>query len=119
MILLAITDWIQNFFWDSIYRFFIYVIDNVVYSLIGFAYKVFLILGTLDLFGGYTSGTEGAMEVYQAFSKRIYSVIGIVIMFILAYQIILFVIDPDKGIKESRKLVTNVVKGIILTIIAP
>lgn len=119
MFLNAITDWIGNFVWDTIYRIFIYVIDNIVYSLIGFAYKVFLIIGNFDLFGSYTSGTEGTMEVFQTFTKRIYSVLGIVIMFILAYQIILFVIDPDKGIKESRKLITNVVKGIILTIIAP
>lgn len=116
---MAITDWIGNFFWDSFNRIFIYVIDNVLYSLMGFLYKVFLIIGTFDLFGGYTSGTDETMEIYQAFTKRIYSVIGIVVMFILAYQIILFVIDPDKGLKESKKLVTNIVKGIILTILAP
>ncbi|MCR5483104.1 MAG: hypothetical protein K6E99_01670 [Bacilli bacterium] len=116
---MAITDWIGNFFWDSFNRIFIYVIDNVLYSLMGFLYKVFLIIGTFDLFGGFTSGTDKTMEIYQAFTKRIYSVIGIVVMFILAYQIILFVIDPDKGLKESKKLVTNIVKSIILTILAP
>ena len=105
MILSAPTDWIANFFWDSFNRIFIYVIDNILYSLMGFLYKVFLIIGTFDLFGDYTSVTAGTMEIYQAFTKRIYSVIGIVVMFILAYQIILFVIDPDKGLKESKKLV--------------
>ncbi len=119
MFLNAVTDWVFNFYWDSFNRIFIAVIDNILYSLMGFLYKVFLIIGTFDLFGGYSSGTESAMQIYQDFTKRIYSVIGIVVMFILAYQIILFVIDPDKGLKESKKLVTNIIKGIILTIIAP
>ena len=76
-------------------------------------------IGTFDLFGGFSDNTEEAVNLYQEFTSRIYSVLGLVIMFILAYQIILFVIDPDKGLKDSKKLVINVVKGIVLTILAP
>ena len=117
--ILGLASWARDFAGDFINRIFITMLDSWIYTIIGWLYQVFLMIGTFDLFGGVSDGTEATMLIYQEFTKRIYSVLGLIVMFILAYQIILFVIDPDKGLKDSKKLVINIVKGIVLTILAP
>lgn len=119
MFALDILDWVQNWFWDTFDEIFVQVFDHILYSLVGFLYKCFIILGTMDIFGGNGSGNESALAMYQAFTTRIYSVLGVVMVFVLAYQLILFIIDPDKGAKESSKLIKNLVKAIILVIVCP
>ena len=116
---LDIFEWVTNWFWDTFDEIFITIFDQILYSLIGFLYKCFIILGSMDIFGGGGDGNASAMEMYQAFTTRIYSVLGVIMIFVLAYQIILFIIDPDKGMKDSQKIVKNLVKGIILVIICP
>lgn len=112
-------EWLSNFFVDSMNFIFTNILDLILYGVMGMLFKVYLLIGSFDLFGGFSDGTEAAMKIYQDFSNRLYGALGIIVMFILAYQIILFIIDPDKGIKQSKQLVTNLVKALILVILCP
>ncbi len=117
--ILGAKDWIGNFAMDTLNRIFINILDNMVYMLIGFAYKVYLMIASIDLFNNYNTGTENVHEIYTELTSRIYSVLAIVVMFVLAYQIIIFIIDPDKGMKQSKQLIVNLVKAIIMVVLAP
>lgn len=112
-------EWLSNFFVDSLNFIFTNILDFILYGVMGMLFKVYLLIGSFDLFGGFSDGTEAAVEIYQAFANRLYGALGIIVMFVLAYQIILFIIDPDKGIKQSKQLVTNLVKAIIMVILCP
>ena len=117
--ILGAKDWIGNFAMDTLNRIFINILDNMVYMLIGFAYKVYLMIASIDLFNNYNTGTENVHEIYTELTSRIYSVLAIIVMFVLAYQIIIFIIDPDKGMKQSKQLIVNLVKAIIMVVLAP
>lgn len=119
MILGVARDWLFNAMFDSINRIFINIIDSMIYMLIAIAYKVFLLISSFDLFSSYNTGTENTHAIYTELTDRIYSVLAIVVLFILAYQIIIFVIDPDKGMKQTKQLVVNFVKAMIMVILAP
>lgn len=115
MFLIDVTEWVANWFWDTLDEIFITIFDFFLYSIVGFLYKVFVLLGSMDIFGN----SSKAMELYTGFTNRLYGVIAIIMIFILAYQIILFIIDPDKGAKASSQLVKNLVRGIVLVALCP
>ena len=115
MFLGEVMEWITDWFWDILHEIFITIFDFFLYSIVGFLYKVFTMLGTMDIFGS----DSGGLELYTEFTKRLYGVIAIIMIFVLAYQIILFIIDPDKGAKASTQLVKNLVRGIVLVSMCP
>jgi len=115
MFLIDVTEWVANWFWDTLDEIFITIFDFFLYSIVGFLYKVFVMLGSIDIFGN----SEKAMQLYTGFTNRLYGVIAIIMIFVLSYQIILFIIDPDKGAKASSQLVKNLVRGIALVALCP
>ena len=115
MFLIDVTEWVANWFWDTLDEIFITIFDFFLYGIVGFLYKVFVILGSMDIFGN----SSEALELYTKFTNRLYGVIAIVMIFVLSYQIILFIIDPDKGVKASSELVKNLVRGIVLVALCP
>ncbi len=115
MFLIDVTEWVANWFWDTLDEIFITIFDFFLYSIVGFLYKVFVMLGSMDIFGN----SNDAMSLYTQFTNRLYGIIGIIMIFVLSYQIILFIIDPDKGAKASSELVKNLVRGIVLVALCP
>ena len=90
------------------------VLDGLIYGLIAFLYKVFLIIASAQFFN---------QELYKEIAGRIQIVLGILMLFVLAYAILRGVINPDDMDAKSgmtvKSIVPNVVKTIILIAIVP
>ncbi|MFA7064526.1 MAG: hypothetical protein WC177_03410 [Bacilli bacterium] len=100
-------DWLLNSL-NSIGVF----IDWILYSFISWAYQVFIAISQVNLFGEST---------LRLIIDRVFTVLGIVMLFIMAYEIILLIINPDKltGENGAKKLVTKVITSIILIVLLP
>lgn len=95
---------------------FICLFDTVAYTLVSVSYRIFLAVSELDLFGG---GTAGA-ALYEIFTKKMYLVLSVVMLFIFAYELILLLINPDgDGTKKTTGLLKDFVISIALVVFLP
>lgn len=95
---------------------FICLFDTVAYTLVSVSYRIFLAVSELDLFGG---GTAGA-ALYEMFTKKMYLVLSVVMLFIFAYELILLLINPDgDGTKKTTGLLKDFVISIALVVFLP
>lgn len=86
-------------------------LDGIIYSFIGYLYKIFLILSRANIFQS---------EMFIPFVRRIYMVIGVVMLFLLSYNLLTNIVNPDKGNKSTTgKTVFNSIKAIILLALIP
>lgn len=103
----AILDAIERgFYW------LLLTLDSLVYTLISWFYQVFNVLASCQLF---------TSEIYEGLAQRIYIIIGIVTLFMLSYQLLLLVINPDeqKNFGDGKKVVINVVTSLAMIILVP
>ena len=93
-----------------------FLIDQVVYGLIPTAYDLIFYLANINLFN---AGGEGAL---MALINRVYLLLGIFMLFKVAFSLIKYMIDPnafnDKA-KGFGKLITNTLVAIVLLILTP
>ena len=82
-------------------------IDYIVYLAINLCYQLFEVVGKIEVFK-----TDSVAEI----SHKIYTIIGIVMLFVFAYNIILGIIDPD-SINKGDKSVQNVVKNTVISVV--
>lgn len=82
-------------------------IDYIVYLAINLCYQLFEVVGKIEVFS-----TDSVAEI----SHKIYTIIGIVMLFVFAYNIILGIIDPD-SINKGDKSVQNVVKNTVISVV--
>lgn len=95
---------------------FIGLFDSVAYTLVSLSYRLFLAVSELDLFGGGSSG----QALYDMFTKKMYLVLSVVMLFIFAYELILMLINPDgDGTKKTTGLLKNFVISIALVVVLP
>jgi len=97
---------------DSFYKICM-AIDMVIYKLIGSMFRIFTILSEARLFSS---------EVIGQFSRRIYLIVSIVMIFALAYSFLSVIINPEKltkGDSSPGKMVRNIVISIVLVILVP
>lgn len=84
-----------------------------VYNVAAFGFKVFLILAE-----GRLVGTED----YMAVVNNIYTIIGVVMLFIIAFMLLKIMVDPDekKGTAAVKKTIINLITSIVgVTLLAP
>ncbi|MDD2505067.1 MAG: hypothetical protein PHF21_02205 [Bacilli bacterium] len=87
-------------------------VDTIVYWFISIAYQVFVAISQVNLFG------ESTLRIII---DRVFTILGVVMLFIMAYEIILLIINPDKlsGDNGAKKLITKVLTSIILIVLLP
>lgn len=89
-------------------------LDNIIYIFINFSYQLFEVVSKVEIF----SNTELA-----AITRNVYTVLGIGMLFVFAYNIILAIINPDmvnsKDDKSLRGMVKNLVVSVVLLITFP
>ena len=87
-------------------------IDSIVYWFISLLYQVFISISQVNLFNESTQRT---------IIDRVFTILGVLMLFIMAYQIILLIINPDKlsGDNGAKKLVTKVITSIVLIVLLP
>lgn len=102
---------------DNIVRFIVFpiftAIDSIIYSLIETVYNLMIDIATLNFFTN---------SMYEQFSTRIYTLIGLFMLFKLSFSLIKFIINPDEfndKSKGGRKIVANVLIVLFLIIATP
>lgn len=99
-------DWIG----DKIQGFFYYILlwlNAIIYSLVSFVYQIFLTI----------TSNEGILDdsVINGFVDRLYIIIGVVTLFIIAYSLLKTMINPDEALK-GKKSPVNIIKDVIISI---
>ena len=88
-------------------------IDGGIYDFICYLFEIFYYLCGLQLF----SDTD-----YNTLIQRIYVILGLIMMFVLAYSLLRAVINPDefaKGETSFPKLIQNVIVSLIIIVFLP
>ena len=105
---MAAVQAIAQFFWGILLT-----LDSIVYFLISWLYQIILLLCRIDILG---NGTEISELV-----GRVYTIIGVVILFLVAYSLLRAMVNPDdlKGKKSPTNIVKNVLISIALIALTP
>ena len=88
-------------------------IDGIVYDFVCYLYEIFEFLAKINIFGE---------ENYNTIVNRIYIILGLIMLFALAYSLLKAVINPDsfaKGESSFPKLIQNVVVSLIIIAVLP
>lgn len=89
------------------------VINAAIYNLVDFAYQIFMAVASARIF------TD---ETIRSFANRVYIIIGVIALFVIAYALLRAIVDPDASSKSEMtpaKIVPNVLKAIILIAFIP
>lgn len=101
--------------WDDIVGWFngmLISLSTLPFKFVNIVYRIFLKLAETNVFD------ESA---YKALTTNIYRIIAVVMLFVMAYAILLKIVDPDgnsKGI-DGKKTLQKFVMAIILIILCP
>lgn len=86
------------------------LIDAIVYTFTAKAYEVFLLVSEAQLF-------DDGSELLSEITSRIYSILGIVMLFVLAYNIIKLILNPDKLSSSDDSSLQGIAKNLVISII--
>lgn len=89
------------------------LIDGAIYNLIDYLYDIFDFLARINIFG---------QDDYNVIVSRIYVILGIFMLFVLAYSLLKAVINPDdfaKGESSFPNLIKNVIVSLVIIILLP
>ena len=103
-----VGSWLINAFYGILLT-----IDYVIYLAINLCYQLFEVVSKVEVF---TAENIGIISI------RIYTIIGLVMLFVFAYNIILGIVDPDslnKGDKSVQNIVKNTVISVVLITLFP
>ena len=83
-------------------------IDSIIYSLINWLYQIILAICNINIF-------ENSYEI-DALIGRIYIILGVVVLFLVAYSLLKSMINPDEALK-GKKSPVNTIKDVIISIV--
>lgn len=83
-----------------------------IYNFVSYAYNVFLILSSKNIFN------DGD---YQRLVSNVYTILSIVVLFIVAYTFLTYIVDPekDKGGSSTEKTIKGIFISFIMIILCP
>ena len=102
-----LTDALSKIF-GKILRTIFLAIDSIIYSLIGYLYRIFTFLSQIRLFEN---------PRMQDLADRVYIIVGVVALFLVAYALISAIINPDNAAKGKNSSFSGIVKNLIFAII--
>ena len=97
---------ISNFIVKGI-KLIAFLLDHAVYWLAKVVYAAFYYLADATLLND---------AIVSNFTKRIYAVIGIVMIFVLAFNLLTYIVDPDK-INDKKVGASSMVKDIVIALV--
>ncbi len=103
LIMAGLGTWINNMFHKILL-----LIDGCIYWAVSQVYQIFIKLADARIFQD---------AFFSNFAKRIYAIIGVVMLFYLAYALLNALVDPDKatsGDKSLTKLAQNIVISLVM-----
>ncbi len=102
--------------WEDVFIVFKQIclsIDTVIYNAIAWMYSVFMALAGARIFSN---------DLVDSFVQRMYLIVSIVMLFVVAYSFLNVIINPDnltKGNSSPTKIVTNIVKALVVIVLVP
>ena len=103
----SLLGWVGSKINTAVQSFFLWI-DSVVYWFASSCYQLFIKLSTAEIFSD---------SFFSNFANRIYAILGIFMLFYLAYALLNAIIDPDKltkGDKSVSKLASNFVVSLVI-----
>ena len=85
----------------------VFLLDRIIYSVAKVSYSVFCYLSEATIVDG---------DMIQSITERIYAVLGILMVFVLAYNLLNYIIDPDK-ISDKKIGASAIIKDIIIALV--
>lgn len=88
-------------------------IDSLVYQLLGYAYNLFNVIASARVLSQDTLAT---------LANRVYIIIGVIALFLVAYALLTAIIDPDKASKGDTsfgKIIPNIAIAIVAIALVP
>lgn len=89
-------------------------LDGIVYSFVNWIYQIILILANENIFG--------ESYIMDNFINRVYTILGVVMLFVLAYSLLKSMVNPDeltKGKQSPAKIIKNVIISIAVIALTP
>lgn len=88
-------------------RSFFFMLDKVIYTFTGYVFDFMMDLAKTNFFTG---------REFSDLIKRIYTLIGIIILFKMAFSLISIVVNPDKALDNKGGSANQIVPRVIITI---
>ena len=85
-------------------------LDSIVYWLVALVYRVFILVANARLFDFNDENTIGGI------TERIYTIIGVAMIFVFAYNIILLISNPEKMSDSGDTSLKGIVKNSVISI---
>lgn len=85
-------------------------IDTLIYFFVAQAYEVFMLVANAQLFNSNN-------EVIERITNNIYTVLGVAMLFVFAYNILNLIINPDKLGDRSDNSVLGIIKNLVISLI--
>lgn len=104
-------NWLGDKVLDGIASFFYYVfltLNSAIYSFISFSYQIFLVLAN--------GGKIFDDSIVSGMIDRLYVVLGVIVMFLVAYSLLKSMVNPDEGLK-GKKSPAMFIKDILLSVV--
>lgn len=92
----------------KIIRTIFLALDGIIYAIISYCYEVFNFISEIRVFEN---------EDMVNLANRIYILIGVVSLFLVAYTLLNAIINPDNATKDKNKSFSGIVKNITLAVI--
>ena len=89
------------------------LLDGVIYDFVCYIYEIFYALADINIFSD---------EAYDEITTKIYVILGLIMLFVLAYSLLRAVINPDDYAKSEQsiaKLIPNVIISLIIIVLLP
>ncbi len=83
-------------------------LDSIIYSLISWVYQIILVLCRIDILGN----TNAIDELIN----RLYIIIGVIVLFLVAYSLLKSMVNPDDTLKNKKGPVT-IIKDVLISIV--
>ena len=98
----------------TVLEVFMFLFDTTVYGLAIVCINVFNGIARMDFFS-----TDAGSEIYTSIARRLYGILGIIMIFFFAYQLVLLVINPDGDKKASTSMVRTTITSLIMIAFFP
>ncbi len=98
---------------DIINRFLVWI-DTIIYRFVGWLYQLYFAISSARIVRD---------DIFELFIQRIYIILGIAMLFFLAYSVLLLIVDPNKSINgggySMGKIASNTIISIVIIAVVP
>ena len=98
---------------ETIFRTLLFWLDSIVYKFIPTVYNLLVNIAETSIF---------SEDVFTLFSNRIYTLLGVFMLFKVSFSILTYIVDPDAFTDKNKgfgKLISNIIMTLALLIFTP